>query len=59
MRNSEVPTTKRTDKKHGDQLEPPIEPTGERASPGSGEDEDAGGAADLQPDDVEHGDPAR
>jgi hypothetical protein len=50
---------KRTDKKHGDRLEPPIEPAGERASPGSGEDEDAGGAADLQPDDVEHGEPAR
>ena len=37
----------------------PEERSGERSSPGSGEDEDHGGAADLQPADVEQGDPAR
>jgi hypothetical protein len=47
------------DKKHGDPLERLIERTGERSSPGSGEDEDADGAADLQPDEVEEDDPAR
>jgi hypothetical protein len=44
-------------KKHGDPLEPLIERTGERSSPGSGEDEDE--SADLQPDDVEDSDTAR
>jgi hypothetical protein len=47
------------DKKHGNPLEPPIERTGERSSPGSGEEEDGEGAAELQPDDVERGDTAR
>jgi len=45
------------DKKHDDPIKPLIERTGERPSPGSGEDEDA--AADLQPEDVEHDDTAR
>lgn len=35
------------------------EPEGKRSSPGSGEDEDVNGTADLQPDDVEGGDTAR
>jgi hypothetical protein len=39
------------------ETEPSIQRAGARASPGSGEDEDAG--ADLQPDDVENGDTAR
>jgi hypothetical protein len=43
------------DQKHGDLLTPPSE----RSSPRSGEDEASDGAADLQPDDVEHGEPAR
>ena len=47
------------DKKHDDPIKPLIERTGERSSPGSGEDEDGDAAADLQPEDVEHGDTAR
>jgi hypothetical protein len=35
------------------------EPMDKRSSPGSGEDEDVNGTADLQPDDVEGEDPAR
>jgi len=35
------------------------EPEGKRSSPGSGEDEDVNGTADLQPDDVEGDDTAR
>jgi hypothetical protein len=35
------------------------EPEGKRSSPGSGEDEDVNGTADLQPGDVEGGDTAR
>jgi hypothetical protein len=56
-----MPRTKIDDaKKHGDPLQPLIDRTGERSSPGSGEDEDEGDeAADLQPDDVEEGDTAR
>ena len=38
---------------------PRVQPKGERSSPGSGEDEDVNGQADLQPDDVEDGDTAR
>jgi hypothetical protein len=54
-----MPKTKRGgDKKRGDPIKPLIERTGERSSPGSGEDED-GDAADLQPEDVEHDDTAR
>ena len=45
------------DEKHGEPVEPLIERTGERSSPGSGEDRD--GTADLQPDDVERDDTAR
>ena len=53
-----MPKTKSgSDKKHGDPMEPLIERTGERLSPGSGEDGD--GTADLQPDEVERGDTAR
>jgi hypothetical protein len=53
-----MPRTESGDaKKHGDPMEPLIERTGERSSPGSGEDEDE--SADLQPDDVEHDDTAR
>ena len=45
-------------RKDGDPIEPLIERTGARSSPGSGEDEDQ--AADLQPDDIEEkGDAAR
>ena len=47
------------DKKHGDPLDPLIERTDERSSPGSREDDDADEAADLQPDDVEDDDTAR
>ena len=47
------------DKKRGDAMEPSIDRRGERSSPGSGEDGDEEEAADLQPDDVEHGDTAR
>jgi hypothetical protein len=48
-----MPKTKTGDEaKDGDPSEPPIERTGARSSPGSGEDEDE--AADLQPDDVEN-----
>ena len=47
------------DKKHGDPMDPLIERTGERSSPGSGDDEDGDDAADLQPDDVEDDDTAR
>jgi hypothetical protein len=49
----------------GDKRREPRQPVPERrherSSPGSGEDEeeDGGQAADLQPDDVEAGDPAR
>ena len=35
------------------------EPLAKRSSPGSGEDEDVNGTADLQPDDVEGEDTAR
>lgn len=35
------------------------EPEGKRSSPGSGEDEEMNGTADLQPDDVEGSDTAR
>lgn len=35
------------------------EPEGQRSSPGSGEDDDVNGTADLQPDDVEGDDTAR
>lgn len=52
-----MPKTKRGGK-HDDPLEPPSERTGERSSPGSGED-DGDEAADLQPDEVERSDPAR
>ncbi len=45
-------------KKRGRPLEPSAEHAGERSSPGSGEDE-IGGAADIQPDDVEQDEPAR
>jgi hypothetical protein len=47
------------DKRKGNPPEPLIERTGERSSPGSGEDESGEGAADLQPDEVEGGDTAR
>ena len=57
---ADMPKTRNEpDKKHGDPLDPLIERTGERSSPGSGEDEDADEAADLQPDDVEDDDTAR
>ena len=63
----------KSDKQHGDPMEPLIERTGARSSPGSGEEdtktdreqddekanEDEDEAADLQPDDVENGDTAR
>jgi hypothetical protein len=53
-----MPKTKSKDKKNdGDLTEPLLERTGVRSSPGSGENEDE--AADLQPDDVEKGGPAR
>jgi hypothetical protein len=54
-----MPRNKPGDKKHGDPIKPLAERSGERSSPGSGEDDDKGGAADLQPEDVEHGDTAR
>jgi hypothetical protein len=52
-------------KKRLDPVEPrkhaatPDEPMDKRSSPGSGEDEDVNGTADLQPDDVEGDDTAR
>jgi hypothetical protein len=58
-------TTRADDKKRLDPYDPRTgatgndEPEGKRSSPGSGEDEDVNGTADLQPDDVEGGDPAR
>jgi hypothetical protein len=54
-----MPKTKSVgERKDGDPIEPLIERTGARSSPGSGEDEDE--AAELQPDDVEEkGDTAR
>jgi hypothetical protein len=42
-----------------DALDSLAERAGERSSPGSGEDEAGGDAADLQPKDVERGEPAR
>jgi hypothetical protein len=51
-----MPNTKRRDGKQGDPIERLVERRDERSSPGSGEDEDE---ADLQPKDVENGDPAR
>ena len=62
-----MPTTSEDDKKRFDPYDPrtgatgndePME-RGERSSPGSGEDEDEEGAADLQPDEVEDDDTAR
>jgi hypothetical protein len=47
------------DNKRGGPTQPPMERTGERSSPGSGEDEEVNGVADLQPDEVEDGDTAR
>jgi hypothetical protein len=56
--DDEMPKTKSgSGKKHGDPMEPLIERTGERSSPGSGEEGDD--TADLQPDDVERDDTAR
>ena len=53
-----MPTmTSEDDKKqHGGAMQPPAR---ERSSPGSGEDEEVNGVADLQPDEVEDGDTAR
>jgi hypothetical protein len=45
--------------KRRDPTASPIEPVGERSSPGSREDESNGGVADLQPEDVEGDDTAR
>jgi hypothetical protein len=59
MSTDTMPRIKRgDDKKRGDPMDP-IERTDERSSPGSGEEEDGEGAADLQPDDVERDDTAR
>jgi hypothetical protein len=58
-------TTRADDKKRLDPYDPRTgatgndEPEGKRSSPGSGEDQDVNGTADLQPDDVEDGDTAR
>jgi hypothetical protein len=54
-----MPKVKSDDRKHRDAMEPRSEGKGERASPGSGEDEDHDEPADLQPDDVENDDTAR
>ena len=54
-----MPRNKPSDKKRRDPIKPLAERSGERSSPGSGEDEDRGGAADLQPDDVEDDSTAR
>lgn len=48
-----MPKSKSADHKKRD------EPMDKRSSPGSGEDEDVNGTADLQPEDVEDGDTAR
>jgi hypothetical protein len=60
VRTDEMPKTNTgDDKKRGGPTQPPMERTGERSSPGSGEDEEVNGVADLQPDEVEDGDTAR
>jgi hypothetical protein len=57
--------TNADDKKRFDPVDPRKdaatrdEPMDKRSSPGSGEDEDVNGTADLQPDDVEGEDTAR
>lgn len=48
-----------TNKKRGDSIERLAKRSAERSSPGSGEDEADGEAADIQPDDVEQDQPAR
>ena len=47
------------DKKRRNPISRPLDPESQRSSPGSGEDEDLGGTADLQPEDVEGDDTAR
>jgi hypothetical protein len=60
-----MPNTNADDKKRFDPYDPRTaakgndEPEGKRSSPGSGEDEDVNGTADLQPDDVEGDETAR
>jgi hypothetical protein len=55
-----MPKTKTgDDEEHGGPMQPPRERALERSSPGSGEDEEVNGVADLQPDEVEDGDAAR
>ena len=53
-----MPNIKRRDQRPGSPIEPPIERTDDRSSPGSGEDK-LRDEADLQPEDVENGDTAR
>lgn len=48
-----------TNRKRRDSVERLAKRSAERASPGSGEDEAGGEAADIQPEDVEHDEPAR
>jgi hypothetical protein len=45
-------------RRQGEPKRPPMDRPGRRSSP-SNEGEDEEGAADLQPDDVENGEPAR
>ena len=58
-----MPTTPKTktpsDKEPDEPIGPLAEHTDEQSSPGSGEDQDDEGAADLQPEDVEDDDTAR
>jgi hypothetical protein len=57
MRTDKMPKTKSGGDNERGQAKSPIDGKGERSSPGSHEDGDE--AADLQPDEVEGGDPAR
>lgn len=57
--DADVRSNTKTHKKRGDAIERAADRAAERSSPGSGEDDADGEAADIQPEDVEQDEPAR